>query len=102
VEKREKAWRYRKRIEVDYGQPGRMRFKGYSGNISLTGIMIRAVRVFGEGTILELELRFPERLVRAKGRVRWAREGSLQLISTGRIGMGIEFLEPPPNLDGIA
>ncbi|MGH9869832.1 MAG: PilZ domain-containing protein [Candidatus Polarisedimenticolia bacterium] len=98
MEQRKKALRYRKRIEVEYGQPGQMTFRGYSGNLSHTGIMIRAVRVFGAGTILDLELRFPHRLVKAKGRVKWAREGSVQYLATGRVGMGIQFLEPAPDL----
>ena len=101
MEKRQIAWRYRKRIEVGYGLPGKAAFKGYSGNISRTGIMIRAIRVFGAGTILELEMHFPEGRIKARGRVRWAREGQLQYLATGRVGMGIQFLDPAPNLDDV-
>jgi hypothetical protein len=97
TEFRKVALRLRKRVEVRYGvtEPS---LTGYSGNISRTGIMIRATRVFGPGTILQLELKFPTGTILARGQVSWAREGSVQLLPTGRVGMGIKFLDPPPEL----
>ena len=86
--------RYRRRIEVRYG-PGTPHFRGYSGNISRSGIMIRAIRVFGAGLILNLELDFPGKTVTVRGKVLWAREGSVQLLPTGRVGMGIKLIDPP-------
>lgn len=89
--------RAHKRIEVRYGleEP---RFIGYSGNLSKSGIMVRAVRVFPPGSVLNLELRLPGGAVRARGEVVWARAGPPQWVTTGRIGMGITFIEPPPEL----
>ena len=86
-----------KRIEVRDGldEP---RFIGYSGNLSKSGIMVRAVRVFPPGSVLNLELRLPGGTVRARGEVVWAREGPPQWVTTGRIGMGITFIESPPEL----
>jgi len=92
--------RARKRVEVRYGleEP---RFIGYSGNVSKSGIMVRAVRVFPPGSILTLELKLPGgTVVRARGVVVWAREGPPQWVTTGRIGMGITFIEPPQELLG--
>src|SRR5574341_659391 len=89
--------RARRRVEVRYG-PDLPQFVGFSGNISRTGLMIRAVRLFAPGTVLNLELRFPGETISARGEVVWAREGSVQLLSTGRIGMGVTFLQPPANL----
>ncbi|HET9481662.1 MAG TPA: PilZ domain-containing protein [Candidatus Polarisedimenticolia bacterium] len=98
MERREKpAWRYRKRVEVRYG-PDEPSQTGYSGNISSTGIMIRTTRVFAPGTTLTLELKLPGGTVRARGRVRWAREGSVTLLSTGRVGMGVTLIDPPAEL----
>lgn len=95
MEKRKQlARRYRRRVEVRYG-PATPHFKGYSGNISETGIMIRAVRVFGPGIILNMDLDFPGGTIRLRGRVLWAREGSVQLLTTGRIGMGVRLIDPP-------
>ena len=92
--RRQLAKRYRRRVQVRYG-PGTPHFTGFSGNISESGIMIRAVRVFGPGILLNMELDFPGKTVRVRGRVLWAREGGLQLLPTGRIGMGVRFIDPP-------
>lgn len=93
--RRQRAVRFRRRVEVRYG-PGTPHFKGFSGNISETGIMVRAIRVFGPGVVLNMELDFPGRTVLVRGTVLWAREGSVQLLPTGRIGMGIKLIDPPP------
>ena len=85
--------RMRRRIQVRYGV-GRPEYTGYSGNISKNGLMIRAPRVFGPGTILDLEVTLGETPWVVKGKVRWAREGSVSLLQTGRVGMGVQFVEP--------
>ena len=85
--------RARRRIEVRYG-PDEAQFIGYSGNVSRSGIMVRAIRVFAPGTVLHLELKFPDGTFYVLGEVVWARHGPVQFLSTGRVGMGINFLEP--------
>jgi len=85
--------RARKRVEVRYG-PDEPQFIGYSGNVSRSGIMVRAIRVFAPGTVLTLELKFPDAVFRVRGEVVWARQGPVQFLSTGRVGMGINFLQP--------
>jgi hypothetical protein len=90
--------RLRRRFEIRYGEPGGERFTGYSGNISGQGIMVRTARVFGEGVLLDLELKLPHGSIHLKGRVRWARQGNVQLLSSGRIGMGISLVNPPADL----
>ena len=57
--------------------------------------MIRAIRVFGPGVVLNMDLDFPGKTIRLRGTVLWAREGSVQLLPTGRIGMGIKLIDPP-------
>ncbi len=90
--------RARKRVEVRFGLE-ETRFVGYSGNVSKSGIMVRAVRVFPPGSILNIELKLPGgTVVRARGEVVWARGGPPQWVTTGRIGMGITFIEPPREL----
>jgi len=96
-ERRKAAMRFRKRIEVRYG-PRTPEHTGYSGNISRTGIMIRTTRVYGPGTTMYMELIFSKQTIRVSGLVTWAREGSVQLLSTGRIGMGLKFIDPPQEL----
>ncbi len=92
--KRQVIRRARKRVEVHYG-PDEPRYLGYSGNVSRTGIMVRAMKVFAPGTILNLEIRFPSRVFKMQGAVVWAREGSLEWLNRGRVGMGITFIKPP-------
>lgn len=95
MEQRKQGWkRYRRRVEVLYG-PGTPHFKGYSGNMSRSGIMIRAIRCFGPGIVLNMQLDFGGKLIRIRGTVLWAREGSVQLLPTGRIGMGLKLIDPP-------
>ena len=97
MERRKVAKRLRKRIEVRYG-PRTPEHTGYSGNISRSGIMIKAIRVYGPGTVLFMELIFPEKTISARGEVTWAREGSVLLLPSGRVGMGLKFLDPPEEL----
>lgn len=91
--RKDRGIRVRKRFQVRYGEK-EPSFTGFSGNVSREGIMIRCVRVFGAGTILSLEIEIGETTYRLRGKVRWAREGNVRLLSTGRIGMGIRLLEP--------
>ena len=83
--------RARRRVQVRYGV-GETRFIGYSGNVSRSGVMVRAARV------LDIELKFPDHTFRLRGEVVWAREGSYQWVLVGRVGMGINFIEPPEDL----
>lgn len=94
VRKKQMDRRSRKRIEVRYG-PGGPQFIGYSRNVSRTGIMVVAIRVFAPGTALDLEVKLPAGTFRLKGTVVWAREGPVSWLATGRVGMGISFLDPP-------
>jgi hypothetical protein len=93
-DKKTRLVRLRRRIRIRYGV-GEPEFTGYSGNISRSGLMIRALRVFEPGTVLDLEVLMGETSWRIKGKVRWAREGNVRLLQTGRIGMGVQFIAPP-------
>ncbi len=95
--RKQMAGRHRRRVEVRYG-PGEPKCTGYSGNLSGTGMMIRATRVFAPGTLLNLELRLADRTIRLRGKVTWAREGNVQLLPTGKVGLGVRFVDPPPEL----
>jgi len=92
---RQKEGRTRRRLEVRYGDGRGTVLMGYSGNLSANGMMVRTPRVFPPGTILTLELRFAKGRVALKGRVMWAREGPMAWVQMGRVGMGIEFIDPP-------
>lgn len=95
---RQQEARLRRRLEVRYSDGTNPPGMGYSGNVSPHGMMIRTPRVYPPGTLLDLELRFAGGTVNLRGRVMWAREGPMVWISSGRIGMGIRFIDPPENL----
>ena len=91
------AGRSRRRLTVHFGA-GNTKHMGYSGNVSRTGMMIRTTRVFEPGTILTLEVEHLTRSIRLEGRVIWARVGELRWLPTGKIGMGIRFIDAPEDL----
>lgn len=89
--------RLRRRLEIRYG-PEEPKDIGFSGNISRSGIMIRTTRVHPPGTILHIEIKHPSGTFRVRGQVRWARQGGVQWLSTGKVGMGVKFIDPPQEL----
>ena len=91
------ARRSRKRLTVRFG-PEQPEHIGYSANFSSSGMMIRTGRVFAPGTRLQLEVDVMPRSLRLQGVVVWARAGDPRWIATGRIGMGLKFIDPPANL----
>jgi len=90
--------RYRRRLEVHYAARGHAPQIGFSGNISNTGMMIRTPNVLAPGTDVEMELRLPDGTIAVNGYVVWARTGPMSWLATGRIGMGIRFVDPPADL----
>lgn len=92
MNQREIARRIRRRFEIKYG-PEKPQFTGYSANVSRTGVMLRALRVFPPGTILHVQVKTPEGCLNLRGKVKWAREGSVQMLATGRVGMGIKWID---------
>jgi uncharacterized protein (TIGR02266 family) len=92
---KQKEVRTRRRLEVRYTDGSGPPLMGFSGNLSPGGMMIRTPRVFPPGTVLDIELRFARGRVTLQGRVMWAREGPMAWVQMGRVGMGIEFIDPP-------
>jgi PilZ domain len=91
------ARRTRRRLVVHYGTD-EPRYIGFSRNLSRSGIMLGAMHVFAPGTLLNMEVELPGGALRLRGQVIWAREGPLQWMQTGRVGMGITFINPPAEL----
>ena len=91
------ARRSRKRLTVRFG-PNQPEHIGYSANFSASGMMIRTGRVFAPGTRLQVEVENLSRALRLQGVVVWARSGDPRWIATGRVGMGLKFIDPPDNL----
>ncbi len=89
--------RMRRRAEVLFG-PDEPRYLGYSRNISKTGMMVGTMRVFAPGTILNLRVTLPSGTFEVRGSVIWAREGPVEWLRMGRVGMGLRFVDPPEEL----
>ena len=98
--------RMRRRVEVHYveaaaGAKDKRPRIGFSGNLSMRGMMIRTARVLPPGALLTITLKLPQRSLTLTGRVIWARQGPAEWVMTGRVGMGIRFVDPPPELEEI-
>jgi len=85
--------RAKKRLMLRYGvkQPDRTAF---TKNISISGLHIQTNSVLQPGTVLLIEVRFPERTILLRGRVVWARRVPPQLAHQLPCGMGVEFIDP--------
>ena len=92
---KQESARLRKRVEVRFGV-GETQYVGFSGNLSTAGMMLRTTRVYPPGTVLAIELTYAENRYRLEATVIWARAGSVQWIHSGRVGMGLMFVNPPP------
>ena len=91
--------RRRRRIEVRYTDGLRPPRIGYSGNVSARGMMIRTPQVLPPGSVLTIDLRIPGNPLRLQGVVVWAREGPFSWLQTGRVGMGVRFIDPPAEIE---
>lgn len=80
------------KILVDYRSKDLFR-SDYASNISGGGIFIQTTNPLPIGTILELQLAFPDipRLIKITGKVLWVREYGKEEIAVP--GMGIQFLD---------
>lgn len=70
---RRKAKRYRLRVFVKYGSRD-LDHRGFTTDISTSGIAIKTNQVYPPGTELLLGLEINERILLARGRVKWAKQ----------------------------
>jgi hypothetical protein len=86
--------RKRRRLTVRFGANSPER-TGFTRNISATGIFIQTNLPLPPGTILHVEIAFPERTFALRGRVVWAKKVPAQLAHVIECGMGIRYVQPP-------
>jgi hypothetical protein len=86
--------RKRRRLTVRFGV-NRPEKTGFTRNISSTGIFIQTNLPLPPGTILHMEIAFPERTFALRGRVIWAKKVPAQLAHVIECGMGIRYVQPP-------
>jgi hypothetical protein len=96
VAQRDKRGRHRtsRRALVRYGVE-RPEKTAFTKNLSEGGLFLRTNQVFAPGTLLQVEIEFPDRTFRMWGRVAWAKQVPPQLAHVLDCGMGIALIEPP-------
>ena len=87
---RRKTSRRRLRVSVRYGIH-ELDNRGYSMDLSATGIAIKTNKVYPPGTEVLVRLDMDGMILTARGTVRWARQVPPLLIAYTRCGMGLEF-----------
>jgi len=66
--------------------------RGFTIDLSRTGIAIKTNQVFPPGTEILIRVDLDDSILTARGTVRWARQVPPLLIHYTRCGMGIEFI----------
>jgi len=84
--------RRKKQLQVRFG-PGDLAHSGYAQDISAGGIYLQAGIIYPPGTVLALQIEYPDGTVGTRGVVRWSRDLPPVFKRTLRCGMGVEFLE---------
>jgi hypothetical protein len=87
--------RTRRRVMVRYGVE-RPEKTAFTQNLSEGGLYLKTNSVFAPGTVLQLELEFPDRKFSLWARVVWAKQVPPQLAHVLDCGMGLSLIEPPP------
>lgn len=87
--------RAKRRVMVRFGE-GEPNRTAFTKNLSETGLFLQSNHVFKPGTVLHVELRFPDREFSLWARVVWAKKVPPQLAHILECGMGICFIEPTP------
>lgn len=68
---------------------------GFTGNVSEGGLFIRTNAALRPGTMIQVEIEFPDRRWNLWARVAWAKKVPPQLAHVLVCGMGVEFVDPP-------
>lgn len=87
--------RAKRRIMVRFGE-GTPHRTAFTKNLSDTGLFLQTNSVYKPGTVLNIEMQFPNRTFSMWARVVWAKKVPPQLAHVLECGMGVCFLEPTP------
>lgn len=87
--------RAKRRIMVRFGE-GTPNRTAFTKNLSETGLFLQTNHVYKPGTVLSVEMQFPDRTFATWARVVWAKKVPPQLAHILECGMGVCFLEPSP------
>jgi len=70
---------------------------GFTGNLSESGMFLRTNVVCPPGATIQVEIAFPDRVWSLWARVVWAKRVPPQLAHVLECGMGLCFVDPPPD-----
>lgn len=87
--------RAKRRILVRFRKDATDR-QGYSKNLSATGVFVQTNMVGAPGSVIQVELEFPDAKFAMRARVAWAKKVPPQLAHILECGMGLQFVDPPP------
>ena len=87
---RRKSHRRKLRLPARFGVRG-LDHKGFTTDLSENGIAIKTNQVFPPGSELLIRIDTDDKILTARGMVRWARQVPPLMAAYARCGMGIEF-----------
>ena len=87
--------RAKKRLMVKYGIE-KLDKTAFTKNVSATGLCIQTNHVFKPGSTIQLEIHAPDQVFSIWARVAWAKKVPAQLAHVLECGMGLSFVDPPP------
>ena len=87
--------RRRKRLMVRFGEQ-RPERTAFTKNISEHGLFILTSALVKPGTMIQVQIHFPDRVVSHWARVAWAKQAPPQLAHVVECGIGVRFVDPPP------
>lgn len=88
--------RAKRRIMVKYGLSTADK-TAFTKNLSETGLFILTNQVFKPGTTIHVQLQFPQETVSMWAQVMRAKVVPAQLAHVLECGMGVHFIDPPPD-----
>lgn len=87
--------RAKRRMMVRYGASSADK-TAFTKNVSETGIFLQTNQVFKPGSTIQIEIQFPKQSFCMWARVVWAKTVPQQLAHVLECGMGLRFIDPPP------
>ena len=68
----------------------------FTKNVSETGMFLQTNSVFKPGSTIHLQIQFPKNTFSMWARVIWAKTVPAQLSHVLECGMGVRYIDPPP------
>ena len=88
--------RAKRRLLVRYGVSAAEK-TAFTKNLSVTGLFLQTNQVFRPGTTVHVQIQFPKEIVSMWATVMWAKTVPQGLAHVLECGMGLRFIEPPPD-----